>query len=131
MRKFKFRAWHPKLKIMNDFSFLDIVGSPRGLPGIIFDREDGSNFALPTIECNIMQYLGEDCKDADGIEFCEGDIIKNPDNVLAKIIFEKGAFVISLLFGKKNGELEHAFDLIDSKIIGNIYQNPELLEVKK
>lgn len=75
----------------------------------------------------IMQYTG--LKDINGKEIYEGDIVKIED-AYASIIFENQTFKFS---GKLDGKLEvspfYEIDLEDYyiKIIGNIYENPELL----
>lgn len=75
---------------------------------------------------NLMQYTGE--KDIDGREIYEGDIVKtcggNKYGELAKVHFLSAEFELRFL-------KDHSGDSIANyslKIVGNIYENPELLK---
>ena len=80
----------------------------------------------------IMQFTG--LKDNNGKEIYEGDIVKHPDadepeDLGWEIIFENYAFrgkMVRIIAGE--GELTE-FDnyFADCEVIGNIYENPELL----
>ena len=82
-------------------------------------------------DIELMQYTG--LKDKNNKEIYEGDILSNGnDEKLYKIIFENGSFRAEF----KGDFEEHSFDLIDvvaqgCEIVGNIYENPELLGEKE
>lgn len=88
----------------------------------------------PRIE--IMQYTG--LKDKDGKEIYEGDIISDPNwwwgpgevfLNLGECGPCKGESVMSYVCRGKGGSVSHnIWDGKDVEIIGNIYENPELLE---
>lgn len=120
MREIKFRAWDKKDNKM--FTLEDVKGNL----GLYFNYttrtyEDEGKLNDRFIQ---MQYTG--LNDIHGQEVCEGDIAKyysiiQVKEVLAEVVFKKGCFVINeyYLGNKKRFE-----------VMGNIYENPELLEVK-
>lgn len=115
-RELKFRAWDKTRKKMCE-SLLSIhwlYGNK--LSEITADGSEGT-YDRPSEEIILMQYTG--LKDKNGVEIYEGDILSHLD-------FNKGI---------KITDLEYAFYLTSqgvdwnfTKVIGNIYQNPELLK---
>lgn len=82
----------------------------------------------------VGQYTG--LKDNNGVEIYEGDYLKNHKKNILEVVFEKGQF----LFEHKTGRYAEKgwafkYDATGTgdelEIIGNIYENPELLEVSK
>lgn len=74
----------------------------------------------------LMQYTG--LKDKDGVEIFEGDIVYDIEtDSYGKIIFEEGKFVHE--WQNISEDLCENHDGLE--IIGNIYENPELLEGAK
>lgn len=74
-----------------------------------------------------MEYIG--LKDKNGVEIFGGDIILDGYGDILRVEFDKGAFWF--MRNKNNG---YTYDWISKRegsfqaqIIGNIYQNPELL----
>lgn len=107
MRDVKFRAWDKEGKRM-------IPSCSSMLSNGVF---------------KLMQYTG--LKDINGKEIYEGDIIAHiPEGVLEtkmQIIWHDGSFYTAWA----DGCASHVFNQIfgnHSKVIGNIYENPELLE---
>jgi len=128
MREIKFRAWEEKGK--------DMIYSHRGnfvmeLDGECSFVEWGHNYFKPMPDLILMQFTG--LKDKDGKEIYEGDILfwkdkNDPESTsMFSIIFNEGCFC--------DDDDEPLFELIskndilgDYEVIGNIYENPEILE---
>ena len=141
MREIKFRAWDGK-NIFIPFSLKD---------NILTEEEDFSQefetndylLAFPS-KTIFMQFTG--LKDKNGKEIYEGDILRRIEKIwngrshdyvdlLFQIIFKESSFVMKRIkSGKKtNLGIVLRFDslLTESQVIGNIYENPKLLEEKK
>lgn len=114
MREIKFRAWA-----------LGKMGEPVTLEYIA-----GCMPRLNLSKCNsIMQYTG--LKDKNGKEIYEGDLF-TPDN--GKHIYEciwDEIFVRFVGSGEKFGWYLNPNEASIVKIIGNIYENPELIDETK
>jgi uncharacterized phage protein (TIGR01671 family) len=141
MREIKFRAWDKEEKRM--------VGNvERAYDGMSEDCKNGEYYGF--ISCfddflleeqfEVMQYTG--LKDKNGKEIYEGDIVKFED------WFSDAKFTALIEFGNPNGtytwgwQLHHIsgnkpnmdillwidMDGAGAEVIGNIYENPELVE---
>ncbi len=128
MREIKFRAWHKEKKCWLDT--VHVYGDSSWSGSIIEPR--GEIDGYDERECELMQYTG--LKDKNGKEIYEGDIIKSCnqyiENITASVMWNDNCarFVIdsespmmNFIYGANLNRLE---------VIGNIYENPELLKGK-
>lgn len=120
----KFRAWDKKIKKMFEVSFIDfdtkLIGLNIDLEIIIFDFDD----------VNLMQSTG--LLDKDGQEIFEGDIVKMAKDVYSDLTYYE---IVRHRGGAYRLESnQHGCELwlrhTNCEVIGNIYENPELLEVE-
>jgi hypothetical protein len=111
-REFKFRAWDAKEKKM--LCPLDFV-------------EIDSNGNLFRDYKVLMQYTG--IKDKNGKEIYEGDIV-NIDLTCEKSLIEYNNVYAAFIVNTSPSVIlfEEDFDQDQVEIIGNIFENPELLE---
>lgn len=126
MREIKFRAWLKEKKEMIDNARPDFFCKQLHY---LCDNSAGGQDVLgvSTEDIELMQYTG--LKDKNNKEIYEGDILSDGNNDKPyKVIFENGSFRAEF-----EGDFEeYSFDLIDvvaqgCEIVGNIYENPELL----
>lgn len=135
----KFRAWNKNLKTMHgtdDIVFINFeeeeicvqtIYFEQGLP----DERDLDFYIFDEIE--FMQSTG--LIDKNGEEIFEGDVLLTYDGELAKVYWDDVLAGWFVDFIYETAELSEVADLQSSrsicKIIGNIYENPELLEEKQ
>lgn len=119
-KEIKFRAWDSTQKIM---FYLFRMCKPKDSGTLAFECRDiyHEEWEQATWEdLTVMQFTG--LKDSEGVEIYEGDILSHPEfrtNVQV-VWLETGCWGLS------------GWDVVRTrvtpgKIIGNIYQNPELL----
>jgi hypothetical protein len=125
MREIKFRAWHPNEKVMHCFDWK----TPDDVLSV------GRLYSFRDLE--IMQFTG--LKDKNGKEIYEGDIVEAVETLHDVGVGERGKVVwANCGFTAQNippfdwDPMSPCFklDTVALKVIGNICENPELLEGK-
>jgi uncharacterized phage protein (TIGR01671 family) len=125
-REIKFRIWDIENKEMLKVQELDF--EPTFYGGRIAIRLDQYNDYFDTEDMILMQYTG--LHDKNGREIYEGDIIKYKDSRgkhIEKVIFDKGCFYAGIHNGSSTRVAPKLINTRISEVIGNIYDNPELL----
>lgn len=120
MREIKLRAWLIEEKKLED---VDILHFDSELISVA-DPTYGKYF-LPD-EYVLEQYTG--LKDAENVDIYEGDVLETYNGSRVYVSFEEGLFII--YFSNTAVSLvDYLIDgVISAKVIGNVHQNPELLE---
>ena len=135
--RFKFRCWHEPTETMYEvFDFNE--NFIRATPDLVVP----SIRTLNAMNCVLMQCTG--LKDKNGKLIYEGDIVSvkvqtqdffnveeyYSENYKGEIIFKEGEFAIRVIDTKKQ-PIALYYYANGCEVIGNIYENPELLENKQ
>lgn len=123
MNNLKFRVWDKKLQIFGtvsniDFEFEEVT--------FYIDDEEELETCQPFEDVEIMQSTG--LKDKNGVEIFEGDIVSRFKNTVEEVVWNsrKGWWAIQTRGEIGLTVLAQFIEVVE--IIGNIYENKELLE---
>ena len=121
MRDIKFRVWDNERNAMFNSKSVDIDFF-EGKIEITSDTIRYDEVYTDEIkDFELMQYVG--CKDKNNKEIYEGDIVKTKEHI-GQIIYSKGVFFIDVK-GDFYLPIYNVSEFME--VIGNIYENPELL----
>ena len=120
MREIEFRAWCKKenkmfYNVEHEYDFYEDCESSFG---DILDMPE---------RYEVMQYVG--IKDKNGKKIFEGDIVKLDEDEVCFIEWDKYDYSYRIK-NKEVDDILSGFRPKDFEVIGNIYENPELLEVE-
>lgn len=119
MREIKYEAWHEAKKVMLRVG--DKFGTTHPLDCVVYARQ-----GQPV---KLREYTGR--KDCKGKDVYEGDILRQRRrNWTGKgvVVADSGCFWFRRYVGGGQEELYIAITNEECEVIGNIYENPELLE---
>lgn len=122
MRPIKFRAWDKEDTQMRDVLAVNFYHR------VLSVEYEGDQFVQDGMNRFILMQ-STDLKDKNGVEIYEGDVITEEigegEYLFAEVIYKDGCF----LGKERNFEPEYPIsDFVKGEVIGNVYQNPELLE---
>ena len=126
----KFRAWHNELgrmMLIKNMWFQDSRIEELELNDAIMN----DYITVSPDEIELMQSTG--LKDKNGKEIFEGDILKS-NKYITSVFYERGAYCVKFRRNPNTTVTMNVISFIEkykTKIVGNIYENPELLEVKE
>jgi hypothetical protein len=134
VRQIKFRAWNKRNEYMDYGPEFSIAGSKRyGDDEDIPINDAFFNGGRPYDKADFVfeQFTG--LQDCEGRDIYEGDIAEyiniEDKKLVGRIIFNHGAYEIS--FKRAPGMFLPFCTMCNFKVIGNIHENPELLEVSR
>jgi uncharacterized phage protein (TIGR01671 family) len=130
MREIKFRAWHKHFKQMSN-TIMTLGDAYFGFP-----NRTELRYWLHATDMEVMQFTG--LKDKNGKEIWEGDVIHfNGWDFLIKFGLDESIATTGFFYIRKAKDVETTAEckggidfLAGGEVIGNIYENPELLNVK-
>lgn len=119
-REIKFRVFDKENKKCEYYNLEDLADN---------DNAYKLKYAEGTENCydTLQQYTG--LKDKNGKEIYEGDIVQGIEKWDIDLIDDFNSFIYQVLYSESHSGLG-GFTREDIEIIGNIHENPELLEKK-
>lgn len=126
-RKIKFRGFvletEDSVLRPNIWVYGDLLHNQRGLPSeTIYKYSIWSGLLYYVDPESVGEFTG--LQDSEGVDIYEGDVLQVDESYINYVIFDKGLFQLKDSIWTLHGVINYNDKI---KIIGNIYQNPELL----
>jgi uncharacterized phage protein (TIGR01671 family) len=118
-RPIKFRAWdkdNKKMQTYFEITSQGIIKKPVNLGFVNHENRELKHYEL-------MQFTG--LLDKNGVEIFEGDIIKDPQGNVGKVFYTPASYLVN--WHRKDGSWETDNCIGYGEVIGNVFENPELL----
>ena len=126
MKEIKFRAWANDTMFYLDAGYHIIFwDDPRKVNYGLYTNADDSLVSKEDRGLILMQFTG--LKDKNGKEIYEGDILTSPDGDF-EVCFDEGCFWVSQELDFNAPLYVYATYENICEVIGNIYENPELIK---
>ena len=102
-KEIKFRCWNTTHKEMNSDAYAKLI---------LYKESVGETI----LDCKVLRFTG--LVDKNGVDIYEGDVVNVPYNYIGNILvqFKNGKYNIT------------SYNISAIKVIGNIYQNPDLIK---
>lgn len=124
MNEIKFRAWDKATRKVLEVIEIDF----QGMEILVIDHDEQEAREAVHGHYELMQYTG--LKDKNGVEIYEGDIIKYSNIYVSNYLWEVSHGRAELVLKNKSAiKPLNDVNSIYLKVIGNIYEDPELLKV--
>ena len=134
MRKIMFRAWDKKKKVMMYLGSLSAVGDHY----MFLNSENHGANSYELFMVNYEWLQGTGMRSTNNRDIFDGDIVKDDNNVAIvrfgeyqannnRIYYNEVAYGFYLEYLSCKGVVDHATKLKYWEVIGNIYENPELI----
>lgn len=121
MRTIKFRAWDEADKTIRKVTAINWYDEC-----VYMDETPMTGVRRALANLNLMQFTG--LLDKNGKEIYEGDVLKHEHDAVSSVEWLDGCFVVRHWWNKKPSDCDFIAVKNKFEIIGNIYENPELLK---
>ena len=129
MREYKFRAWDKRKEKFRDDVYIDSDGNLYE-----FSKKTGYGTAISYLNdeyIDVTQYTG--LVDINGKEIYEGDIVKNTTQQsylgqTYEVTWNENWACYQLMDNGLTSNIPLSQDFMSYEVIGNIYENPELIK---
>lgn len=134
----KYKAWYKPLKVMIEPGNLAMINFDTKVLGVYLEMDGKGYHVLRMSDFELLQF--SQVEDAEDNKLCAGDIIEfsyEASRIRAQVQQEGPGWLLAsndlddgyIWISETCESLDGIFCIPGSKLLGNIYSNPELLEV--